>query len=172
MSETIVLLLAGVFAIAGVNKFRSQPAFRAVLRNFVPAAVVNSSAVLIPLSEIILAVLLLNPHSAHRALIVAIAMLGVFTVVLIAMKLLGIKGCACFGEQPGEATVASGLVRNFLLIALAAIAHREPILSMGHQQPATLLGELTVVFGTICTWPCIVALLNRRHLLLNWRSHS
>ena len=169
MSETIVLLLAAVFAMAGVNKFRSLPAFRAVLRNLVPAPLVNASAILVPLSEVILAVALLIPTTAHVALVVAMAMLGLFTVVLITMKLLGIKGCACFGEQPGEATVASGFVRNFILIGLAAIAHREPVLSPWRQQLPTLTGELTVVLGALCLWPCIVALVNRRHLLFNWR---
>ncbi len=168
VTGTIILLLATVFALAGCNKLRSQPAFRAHLRNLVPPALVNSTAVLVPVAEMILAVALLNSTTARVALLGTIGLLAVFTGALLVTKSLGLKSCGCFGEVQGEATVISGIIRNVLLIFCAAIALHEKELIIFAKDISTSLGQITLVLGAICLWPCLVALANRRKFLLHW----
>lgn len=171
MVGTIVLLLAVVFAIAGVSKFRSQPAFRAVLRNLVPQSLVNATAFLIPLAEIILAIALLNSATMRMALLGSVGLLGVFSVVLVA-KPRNLKGCGCFGELQGEATILSGVFRNVLLISFALVALRASDLTVFQAGLANQIGQCTIVLGAICLWPCVVALANRRQFLLKWKPQS
>ena len=55
MSGVIILLLAAVFLIAAISKLRAQDAFRAVLRNLIHERLVNPTALIVPLGELVLA---------------------------------------------------------------------------------------------------------------------
>ena|ERR1700722_9876513 len=169
MNGVIILLLAAVFLFAALSKLRSQNEFAEVLRNLVPLSLVKAAALAIPVLELLLSAFLLSRIASRAAALVSVAVLGVFTIALTMMWRRGVKGCGCFGEDNNTATTGSGIVRNLLLVALAlavVAAGPENVLISG-PDGATLLGRVTVVAGVFCLWPCIVALVERRNLILN-----
>ncbi|MDB6123856.1 MAG: hypothetical protein JWQ71_2849 [Pedosphaera sp.] len=169
MSGVIILLLAAVFLTAAISKLRAQDAFRAVLRNLIHERLVNPTALIVPLVELLLAGFLLSGVAPQKVIIAAIALLAIFTVVLAEMWRRGLKGCACFGESVNTATTGSGVVRNIILIAAAVsmLVWPEPVSFFG-PDISTFLGRLTVVVGALCFWPCVVAVVNRRKMIFNF----
>ncbi|MGI8967237.1 MAG: MauE/DoxX family redox-associated membrane protein [Limisphaerales bacterium] len=169
MPETIILLLAAIFLLAAISKFRSRDAFSAVLRNLLPAVLVAPMSIFVPLVELLLAGFLLSGIAPQKAIIASIVMLVIFTLVLAEMWRRGLQGCACFGETVNTSTTSSGLIRNVILIAaaLSILNEREPISFLGPDF-STFLGRLTVIIGALCLWPCLVALVSRRKLIFNY----
>jgi len=139
---------------------RSRAAFSALLRKLVPAQFAAPASVLIPALELLLAAFLLSGTAPQKALLAAIVLLAVFTVILAVMWRRGLKGCACFGETVNAATNSSGLIRNIILIAAAACVLRAPgPVSFLGPDLSSFLARGTVVVGVLCFWPCLVALL-------------
>lgn len=169
MSGTIILLLVTIFILAAISKLRSLDAFSAVLRNLIPAPVVGPTSIIIPVVELILAGFLLSGIAPQKAIVAAIALLVVFTIILTEMWRRGIKGCACFGETVNTATTSSGVIRNLILIAAAASIANDPgPISFVGPDVSSFLARATVVVGALCFWPCLVALVNRRKLIFNY----
>lgn len=114
------LLLAAVFAVAGVAKLRRPAATATTFRALrLPAA--GAAAVAVPVAELVVAVLLLALPALGAAL--AIAALVAFTGVLVA----AVRGdeavsCGCFGSAGNDPVTAADLVRNGLLVVAAAVA--------------------------------------------------
>ncbi len=168
MPGTIILLLATVFIFAAISKLRSRDAFRAVLINLIPSALVGLLSIFVPLVELFLGGFLLSGMAPQKALIGAIALLVIFTIILAEMWRRGIKGCACFGETVNTATTSSGVIRNLILIAAAGSIMGEPApISFMGPDLSSFLARVTVVVGAFCFWPCLVALVSRRKLILN-----
>jgi uncharacterized membrane protein YphA (DoxX/SURF4 family) len=169
MSGAIILLLAAIFILAAISKFRSRDAFGEVLRNLIPAPFVKFIVAIVPLSELLLAGFLLSGVAQKKAVATAIALLIVFTIILGVMWRRGLKGCACFGETVNADTSASGILRNLILIAGAVFVLNQPgpILFLGPDL-STFLGRLTLIAGTLCLWPCLIALVNRRNIIFNY----
>jgi hypothetical protein len=168
MSGAIILLLATVFVVAAVSKLRSRAEFSAVLRRLILGPLVGTATIVVPGIEILIAVFLLSGLAPQGAIMAAIVLLSVFTVVLIEMRRRGVKGCACFGESAEDAGTASGIIRNLLLIiaAVCALQGTGPIFWIG-PDTSSFLGRVTIVTGAFCLWPCLVALANRRKYLFN-----
>jgi uncharacterized membrane protein YphA (DoxX/SURF4 family) len=169
MSGAIILLLAAIFVLAAISKFRSSDAFGEVLRNLFPPPLIKPVAIMVPLSELLLAGFLLSGVAQKKAIATAIALLIVFTIILSVMWHRGLKGCACFGETVNADTSGSGIIRNLVLIACAIFVLNQPgpILFWGPDF-STFLGRLTVIAGILCLWPCLIALVNRRKLIFNY----
>jgi uncharacterized membrane protein YphA (DoxX/SURF4 family) len=168
MSGTIILLLATVFVLAAISKLRSRAAFGAVLRNLVPARLVEPLTIIVPTTELLLAIFLLIGIAPQKAVAAAIAMLIIFTIVLAEMWRRGLQGCACFGESVNTSTTSSGLIRNAILIAAACSIITEPgPISFWGSDISTFLGQLTIITGALCFWPCLVALVSQRKYIFN-----
>lgn len=114
------LLLAGVFALAGVAKVRRQAAtattFRA-LRLPAPALLARAA----PVAELAIAALLVAAPPVGAVL--AVVALGAFTVVLAgAVRRDDAVSCGCFGSAGDDPVTGADLVRNGLLAGAALVA--------------------------------------------------
>ena len=116
------LVLAGVFAVAGVAKLRDLDGSRRALEDFgVPARLARPGGVLLPLAEIAIALALPFPQSARWGAVAAALLLGAFAVVIATAMAHGrAPDCHCFGQIHSEPAGWSTLARNGVLIALAA----------------------------------------------------
>ncbi|MFI0944308.1 MauE/DoxX family redox-associated membrane protein [Streptomyces sp. NPDC021020] len=121
------LVLALVFTVSAASKLRSRAAFAAFTTAVgrlagVPAAYRRPAAALLAAGEVLLAAGLLVPATAHLALALAAALLLAFTAALArALRAPEPVACNCFGPSDRPVSAAQ-LVRNGLLVALAASA--------------------------------------------------
>ena len=121
------IVLGAVFLAAGILKVVDPHAFAVSIARLriVPMALVGPIAILLPWIEIVGAAALLVPRYREAALKLLLGMLVVFTVALGIGLLRGGTSCGCFGKADmvlNRPEVA--LVRNVLLIALAALTMR------------------------------------------------
>ncbi len=125
--ESLVLalrvLLGAVFATAGVAKLRDPEGSRNALQEFgLPAPLARPGGVLLPLAEIAIAVALLFPPTARWGAIAAAVLLALFVAAIAnAMAHGRAPDCHCFGQVHSEPAGRSTLVRNGVLIAIAAV---------------------------------------------------
>jgi uncharacterized membrane protein YphA (DoxX/SURF4 family) len=167
MVGAIVLLLAFVFALAGISKLLSPDRFRATLRKLMPLGAATVMVRAIPLTELLLAAWLVSGLAPRQAAGIAIIVLLMFTAALLRMLRKGLGGCGCFGEAADSAP--AGLVRNVLLIALAACVALPQNASDGpwSSGEGAIVGRLTLVLGAACLWSCLVALVERRSFIFS-----
>ncbi len=124
----VVAVLAGValtavFAASGIAKLRDPAGTREAVTGFgVPKRLQFLVAVGLAPAEIVVAVLLLIPPTSFVGLILAIAMLTAFTVVVVLALRAGRRpDCRCFGRLGGADISVRTVVRNSVLIDLAAL---------------------------------------------------
>jgi uncharacterized membrane protein YphA (DoxX/SURF4 family)/thiol-disulfide isomerase/thioredoxin len=117
------LLLAAVFAAAGVGKFLDRAGSRRALAAFgVPAAVVPAAAVLLPAAELATAVALLFHATARWGAVAALVLLLAFIWgIARALSRGEAPDCHCFGQLHSAPAGRGTLVRNAVLAALAAV---------------------------------------------------
>lgn len=118
------IVLAAVLVVAAVAKLRDPEATAADFASLgLPAGPLLARAV--PAAELATAAaLVLNPGWGG---VVAFALLAAFTAVLASVIRSGrVATCACFGGSTAEPVSARHLVRNGVLLALAAIAATLP----------------------------------------------
>src|SRR5439155_10878443 len=115
------LMLAAVFAVAGVAKFTDRRAFRRALGALgAPAPLVPALAVGVPLAELAVAVALVLPGTGWWAAIAGAALLAAFMAVIGRSLARGqAPDCKCFGRLSAGQVGRKTLVRNGLLIAVA-----------------------------------------------------
>jgi|SRR5829696_5143485 len=154
MTDVAVVVLAVVFCAAGYLKLKQRLAFRIVLRQLVPSAAVPTLAVGIPASEFAIGLLLVSGVAPRAAGIASLVLLGLFTSALVFMYRSGATlDCGCFGEAREASTPASGIVRNVLLLGLAASIVAEPAgASLWTGSVDDGLAALTIAAGLICLW--------------------
>lgn len=113
--------LAAVFALAGATKVLDQRGARQSLTGFgVPDALVPFSAILLPLGELLTAILLLPSRTAMLGAIGASALLATFIVGIVISLARGRRPpCHCFGQLHSEPVGWRVLVRNGALLVLA-----------------------------------------------------
>lgn len=122
LGYTSALVLAVLFAWAGGAKLAARAPTAASFRGLgLPAA--EELAFAVPLAEIAVAAgLVIVPRPAAW---IAIGLLAAFTVVLVRAVGRGLDvGCACFGAARREPVSVVDVIRNALLIVLAAVATR------------------------------------------------
>jgi uncharacterized membrane protein YphA (DoxX/SURF4 family) len=166
MSGTILLLLGFVFGLAGAIKLLSPEQFRDTLRKLLGARLARPLSAAVPVLELALAVWLLGGVAPREAAAVSILVLLLFSAALLRIWRRGLT-CGCFGEA-GE-SAPSGLVRNVILIVLAATvalpqAAPETPWSAG---AGIIIGRVTVVIGAACLWACLVALFQQRKFVFS-----
>lgn len=116
------LLLAAIFAVAGITKLLDLPGSRRAIRDFgVPTKFADPLGTLLPLAELTVTLVLLPASTAWWGAVGALVLLLLF-VVGISMNLAqGRKpDCHCFGQLHSAPVGWQTLVRNGLLAFLAA----------------------------------------------------
>ena len=120
LADAAALILAGIFAWAGVAKFIGRTATTAsfeALGLVAPGVLV----VVVPLVELSAAVLLVLVAPVGAAL--ALFLLVCFTVVLLRAMRSGLRvDCACFGAVPGREITPVDVVRNIGLAIMCQFA--------------------------------------------------
>jgi len=115
------VLLSGVFVVAAGAKLLDPEGTRhAAAELGVPKRLAALVAALLPVTELVVAVMLLPVRSASGGAVAALALLLVFTAVIGANLLLGRRPpCRCFGSVDTRPIGWPTLVRNSALLALA-----------------------------------------------------
>src|SRR5262245_55332459 len=116
------LVLAAVFAVAGVAKLADREGSRKTLVGFgVPGALAAPAAVALPVAELAVAVLLLPARTAVWGAVGAFGLLAAFTIAIGGRLGRGrTPECHCFGALHPEPAGPQALARNGALAALAA----------------------------------------------------
>ena len=117
------LLLAAVFFVAAVAKLTSRGSSRRAVSAFgVPAVLIRPVAVLLPLVELAIAALLVPATTAAVGAAAALVLLGVFVVAIVVNLARGRRpDCNCFGQTHSRPIGAGLVVRDLVLMGLAAI---------------------------------------------------
>jgi len=154
------ILLAVVFATAGMGKLLDLPGSRDALRGFgVAEPLVRPIGLLLPLAELATAVALVAHPSAQWGGLAALLLLLAFIAgIANAMRRGRAPDCHCFGQIHSEPAGRSTLARNGVLAALAAFVLVEgpgPSLVQwisdrtGAELVATALGITAFVFAAL-----------------------
>jgi len=116
------MLLAGVFATAGVAKLLDRLGSRGALRGFgVPARLLPVAVILLPLVELGTAIALVPTPTAQWGGLAAVFLLLAFAGAIgNAMRRGKAPDCHCFGQLQSAPAGRSTLVRNLALAAPAA----------------------------------------------------
>src|SRR5262245_5738696 len=123
--EVILLLirifLFGVFALAGVGKLLDLEGSEKAVREFgVPDSLAKPFSVVLPLAELLIAVLLLPVSTAWFGAIGGFLLLAVFIGGMIWQMAKGnAPDCHCFGAIHSEPVSTKSLIRNIIFAALA-----------------------------------------------------
>ncbi|WP_278263713.1 MauE/DoxX family redox-associated membrane protein [Nocardia sp. AG03] len=117
------LVLAAVFGLAAWGKFRDRPEARKSVAEFgVPLRLVPGVAIGLPILEALVALALLPPWTAGAAGVVAVVLLGGFTLAILRLLRRGERpDCACFGAVGAAPIGWATVVRNGLLMVLAVL---------------------------------------------------
>ena len=125
--DTVVLgvrvVLAAVFAVAGLAKLFDQPGAREALIGFhVPDRFVAPVAVLLPLAELATATALLVQVTARWGAAAAVVLLGAFVVgITRALSRGEAPDCHCFGQISSSPAGRGTLIRNAVLGGAATV---------------------------------------------------
>lgn len=116
------LILAAVFLVSGIAKLFDLTGAQAAMRSFgVPESLTRGSGILLPIVEIVIAILLLPVATARWGALLALVLLLVFIASIGYNLSRGRKfECHCFGELTRSEIGPSTLVRNVVLAVLAA----------------------------------------------------
>src|SRR3954453_4026370 len=116
------LLLAAVFATAGVGKVFDLPGSRDALRGFgIPEPLARPIGLLLPLAELATAaVLIVHPSAQWPGLAALVLLLAFIGGIANAMRKGQAPDCHCFGQISSEPAGRSTLGRNGVLAAVAA----------------------------------------------------
>lgn len=142
------LVLAAVFALAGVAKLSDLEGSRKAIKEFgLPAVLASPLALLLPLAELGVAVALIPASSAWWGALGALGLLLLFVVGISVNLALGRKpDCHCFGQLHSAPAGWKTLARNGVLAAVAGFVLWEGYFG-GDAGPSVLswLGALSAV---------------------------
>ncbi len=119
----IRLILAAIFGLAGIGKLYDLEGSEKAVRNFgVPEVLAKAAAVLLPLVEISVAVLLLFAETSWFGAIGAVLLLIIFIGgMLNQMRLGNAPDCHCFGQIHSAPVSRKTLLRNAVFVIPALI---------------------------------------------------
>ena len=152
------LLLAAVFAVAGVAKLRDREGTRRSLGEFgVPATFRGFGALALPVAELGAAALLVPEPTVRIGALLALALLLVFVAAVARSLARGEQpDCNCFGGVHSAPVSQLTLVRNLALAAAAAaVAVAGPGESLGALDGGTVLAVAAALAGALLlglTW--------------------
>ena len=122
------VVLAIVFAVAGIAKLRDPVGTAQMLRDFgSPRSSAVVFARLLPLAELVVAAALVPTASARWGGVAAFVLLAAFTAAIVVNLALGKKpACRCFGQVASAPIGPATLVRNVALLAAATLVALVP----------------------------------------------
>lgn len=128
MIEVARLLLAAMFAAAGLTKLADLAGSRAAIRAFgLPLRMAAPLGLMIPLAEIAIGLALIPASSARAAAVAAVALLTAYGAAIAIALLRGRKpDCHCFGRLYSAPAGVGTLLRNLALAVVAALVVLEP----------------------------------------------
>ena len=154
------LILCLVFVVAGVTKLVDTQDTRQTLRNFgVPTRLAAPFGLLLPLTELVTAVLLAVGDLAWWGALAAFVLLSVFTVAVVVSIIRGHRlNCRCFGAWSSKPISGKSVMRNVVLalIALLFIDLRDDIPQL---QDLQVSGEGVALWGLAAGFIAILFLL-------------
>lgn len=144
------IVLVATFALAAVAKYARPGAVREQMRAALWDDVARVAATVVPASELVLAAALLIGWKQAWPAWCALAVLGVFTVVLVRAQARRVP-CPCFGGASGTPVGPAHVLRNGWLMALC-------VLAAGPASEASAAGAVpaSALFGAI-TVACTLA---------------
>jgi methylamine dehydrogenase accessory protein MauD len=169
------LLLAAVFAVAGVAKLADRDGSRRAVENFgVPVQLSRVVAVVLPVVELGVALALVSTSFAWWGALGALGLLVVFVVVIVVNLARGRHpNCQCFGQLHIAPVGRSTLIRNLVLAAIAGYFVWQGRLDVGASVNAWLFGSsvmeaagLVVVLLALQCWIGINLMRQQGRLLL------
>jgi peroxiredoxin len=116
------LILAAVFVVSGISKLFDLSGSQAAMRSFgVPERMTRTGGIVLPIAELIIAVLLIPATTAAWGALLALILLIVFVASISYSLSRGRKfDCHCFGQLTTSEIGPSTLIRNAALGVLAA----------------------------------------------------
>jgi peroxiredoxin/uncharacterized membrane protein YphA (DoxX/SURF4 family) len=161
------VLLAAVFLIAGLGKLLDLRGSKAAMQGFgLPASLAGPAAIILPLVEIVTAVLLIPKDTAWYGAILAAVLLGLFVIGIAYNMARGRHpDCHCFGQIHSEPAGIRTLVRNIALGAVAVfiVLYGTDRFSFSHGDAGySLLGWM----GDLSTWEIVVTVVGVLALLV------
>ena len=116
------LVLAAVFVVSGISKLFDLSGSQAAMRSFgVPESMTRAGGIVLPIVEILIAILLIPAASAAWGALLALALLVVFIIGVGYNLARGRKfDCHCFGQLTTSEIGPSTLIRNVALAVIAA----------------------------------------------------
>ncbi len=148
---SVRLGLAAVFAVAALGKFADLRASREALERFgVPLGLTGPTSLGLPVTELIVAAGLVVVASAAWSAVAAAALLIAFSVAIVRLLRRGeAPDCHCFGTLSSAPVGRGTLVRNLVLLGLAAFV---AVAGWNHagesvSQLAAELGAVAIVLG-------------------------
>ena len=121
------LVVAAVFAVAGVGKLTDRPGTREAVREFgAPSWLVSPLAQVLPMAELAVVIALLFASTRLVGAVGALVLLGVFSSAIgVSLARGRTPDCHCLGQLHSAPASWKTLVRNALLAGLAAVALAE-----------------------------------------------
>ena len=145
-------LLSAVFVAAGVGKLTDRPGTRKAVGEFgAPDLLVSPLALLLPVTELAVAVALLFAATRPSGAVGALVLLGVFsTAIGVSLARGQAPDCHCFGQLHSAPASWKTLVRNAALAGLGvvALAERGPG-ALGWIGNLTPVGVLALATGVV-----------------------
>jgi len=116
------LILAAVFVVSGISKLFDLSGSQAAMRSFgVPESLTRAGGILLPIVEILIAVLLIPVATARWGASLAVILLAMFIAGIAINLSRGRKfDCHCFGQLTTSEIGPATLIRNVVLAVLAA----------------------------------------------------
>jgi peroxiredoxin/uncharacterized membrane protein YphA (DoxX/SURF4 family) len=116
------LILAAVFVVSGISKLFDLSGSQAAMRSFgVPERLTRLGGIVLPIAELVIAVLLIPVTTAKWGALLALILLVVFVAGISYSLSRGRKfDCHCFGQLTTSEIGTPTLIRNAVLAVLAA----------------------------------------------------
>jgi peroxiredoxin/uncharacterized membrane protein YphA (DoxX/SURF4 family) len=116
------LILAAVFVVSGISKLFDLSGSQAAMRSFgVPERLTRAGGIVLPIAELVIAVLLIPAATAAWGALLALILLVVFVAGISYSLSRGRKfDCHCFGQLTTSEIGLPTLIRNGVLAVLAA----------------------------------------------------
>src|SRR5215208_2454790 len=116
------LILAAVFVVSGISKLLDLSGSEAAMRSFrVPERFTRAGGLVLPVAELVIAVLLIPATTARWGALLAFILLAVFVAGISYSLSRGRKfDCHCFGQLTTSEIGPPTLIRNAVLAVLAA----------------------------------------------------
>jgi peroxiredoxin len=161
------LILAAVFAVAAVAKLADRSGTRRSLEGFgVPSAAAGHLAVAVPGAELLVAAALVPVATAWAGALAATALLAGFAGAVALALVRGVEAdCHCFGRLSSEKVGWSTLVRNLLLVGLAAFVAIAGADDAGASVPAWV-GGVALAAGVALNFAFLFQLMQQNGRLL------